>query len=651
MSDLAYKKYGFTVNDNSEAMQLGINAQKANLTDVLAGVTGLMKTQEDRYKQENTLNVQNYFKDKLQAGGLNAALTQPINQEEIKAKFGDRIDLGAVNTTATAQTDLLKRTAIESAVTEADKHLTVEGGRDPLKATAAFKNTLLANGATTAFADEQLPNYIARKATEVQNIQTAKLQEQDGRDSNYMVGLQRGGAETEAIQRKAIIDSIDDPKLKAKEDLRLRELGAKFLNISDTAKAEIGVHTQVRAAEQKLAIDKASLRAVDLENRLAMSSNNVPDDEAYTTSKMYTGELGNNAVNAIGKSVTNWFESFAPDDDTTHLQNFANNLVTAGHSSEDVQAATYQAYREFNKNTNRTFKDITASEMSQIEQRSKNLLSGIQGRNALSAEIIKEKINIANVTAIETAKSAKLQTKLLNAAQNQNLGRNASIQAAANEYRLAGINAGNKSDIAPDKLAVKAGNENSGTGGKKLEFTTAEVEAEEKRIEALKGNGAAIPATVDSTGKFKKVLLAKDAPQKLVPDGVANFFNDPQGYMDKRAAADVAKLGKTNGQTIPITDSNGQPISGYTPTVAAEKAIINNLKSNPTDFAVRPGDDGADYLGNSLLARLTGNGAQATKLIKTQFEKNIAAKRLAYAADKKKKAAAKSKANKKAKKD
>lgn len=144
MSDLAYKKYGFTVNDNSEAMQLGINAQKANLTEVIGGIKNLMTNQEAQYKQENTLNVQNYFKDKLQAGGLNAAMTQPINQEGIKAKFGNMIDLPAVTKIAEDQTNLM----LDKATTDAAQlaYKSFDDTKDESVAMNTYQNRLIELG-------------------------------------------------------------------------------------------------------------------------------------------------------------------------------------------------------------------------------------------------------------------------------------------------------------------------------------------------------------------------------------------------------------------------------------------------------------------------------------------------------------------------
>lgn len=567
MSDLAYKKYGFTVNDNSEAMQAGIDSQKKNLTDVLAGVTGLMKTQEDRYKQENTLNVQNYFKDKLQAGGLNAALTQPINQEEIKAKFGDRIDLGAVNTTATAQTDLLKRTAIESAVTEADKHLTVEGGRDPLKATAAFKNALLANGATTAFADEQLPSYIAKKATEVQNIQTAKLQEHETRVNHVLdmaakidpVTKKSGGHDAGMMAIEASIASLpENEKRAARESLRTElEKAGELTKYQTTIMKD---YNDAYAVEGTRRVNDAKNKSIVLKDQLKLALDNGVQEKyikAVASSGGITdakGNLSQSIVNQLGDAVNNpiekWAGAFSESGKLRQIRRDLGDKLPG----DTADAILLQAFQDAYDGGGFFGNDLNQAGFDRINSTVARLTANYENKVKLTQAATAADINVSEVEADVLQNAVNLRRSLFAAGRDEQLSRGKSVTDPLTSESIDKTYANFKAKMGFGKTTTPPpvdGDTATTAPQTNAQNAKAAVEAEKKKINNISGKTTVVPASPDpsvpaaaATHDNKKVLLAKDAPQKLVPDAIKNIFNGGlQKWADSLNADAVAKMG------------------------------------------------------------------------------------------------------------
>jgi hypothetical protein len=418
MAGFMYQKYGDGKAVDMSGLQAGLNAQKTNIKDILGNVKELMTNQEAGAIQQNTLNMQSYLKDKIKAGGLNAALTEPVDTLSIKQKFGNMIDLPAVETVANDQTNLLKKTASNTALGEGMQVLKDTG--EPLEAHNAFTTKLQALGATPDMIATETPKFLANIATQEADLKTRKLEEQDARSSQLYKGIQSAGPETAPIHIEAIVKTLA-PKLQAKERERLAKDADNFLSLSDADKTTIGSYKATVAADSKFRLDKLTNNLSVMENAITAAKQGAPSATAYEQVKKINSTLGGSVAGEIGKQVTNWWESLDPNDDTTRLTNFSNTQIKNGHNSEDVQAALYQAYNEINGNTGRKFQDITSAEHDKISGRAEQLLAGKQAERTLTQDWIKEKIKLAETQADETKNLLDFERSLTRAAQRRKL--------------------------------------------------------------------------------------------------------------------------------------------------------------------------------------------------------------------------------------
>lgn len=168
-----YTKYGVQTTDPSAGLMAAQTNQKANLKDVLTGIEGLMKNQENQIIQRNTLGLQDQLKQRIQQKGL-GILSEPLDTDLITKPFGNMVDKAVIGKTLTDQVDLLKNKHINTYSAEADNILATTG--DPIAAREHLKKQLIAAGAPSTFGDVEANNYDLRKAAEIKNIATRKAE-------------------------------------------------------------------------------------------------------------------------------------------------------------------------------------------------------------------------------------------------------------------------------------------------------------------------------------------------------------------------------------------------------------------------------------------------------------------------------------------
>lgn len=589
MSDLLYKKYGATVTDPSEGMQAGLTAQKANLTSVLGGIKDLMTNQEAQYQQENTTNVQNYLKTKLQDGGLNSALTTPEDQDIIKQRFGNMINMGDVSKTITDQTDLLKKTAIETAYTEADKHLTVEGGRDPLKATTAFKNTLLANGATTAFADEQLPSYIAKKATEVQNIQTAKLQEHETRVNHVLdmaakmdpVTKKSGGHDAGMMAIEASIANLPEHEKKAaRESLRTElEKAGKLTDYQTTIMKD---YNDAYAVEGTRRVNDAKNKSIVLKDQLKNVLDNGVQEKyikAVASSGGITdakGNLSQSIVNQLGNVINNPLEKWAGAfSESGKLRQIRRDLG-AKLPGDEADAILLQAFQDAYDGDGFLGNDLNRAGFDRINATVARLTANYENKVKLTQAATAADINVSEVEANVLQNAVNLRRSLFAAGRDEQLSRGKSVTDPLTSESIDKTYANFKAKMGfGETTATQAvGGDTTTTAPKtNAQNAKAAVEAEKKKINNISGKVTVVPASPDpsvptaaaATPDNKKVLLAKDAPQKLVPNAIKNIFNGGlQKWADSLNTDTVAKMGGGGATTAEASTGPVDPVRAAT---------------------------------------------------------------------------------------
>jgi hypothetical protein len=631
MSEPQYQKYGATVSDPSAGMQAGINAQKSNMTDILSSIKGLMTNQEAQYQQENTNNVQNYLKDKLQAGGLNAALTTPEDQDIIKQKFGNMIDMGTVSKTITDQTDILKKKAVELATRNADGFLTTEGGRDPLKAASAFKNTLIGEGATNGFADEQLPGYIAKKATEVQNINTAKLQEHESRVNHVLNAAaeidpktkKSGGHDAGMLAIEAsILDLPESEKPKAREALRAELEKAGTLTQYQTTVMKD--YNDAYAIEGTRRVNDAKNKSIVLKDQLKLVLSNGVQDKYLKAVESSgglmdaKGNLSQSIVNQLGNIVNNpiekWAGTFSESGKLRTIRESLGKMVPPG----EADAILLQSFQEAYDGGGFFGNDLNQIGFDKINKRVAELTENYKNKVALTKAATAADINVSEVEAKALQDGVTLRKNMFAAGRDEQLSRGRSVIDPLTSESI-------DTTYAQFKKAMGFGNKTAGeTANPKeptevakptLPFTTAEVSAEAKRIKDLRGSGGTttvVPAspnpdasattpnraagnksskpvnemrTDDKTEAVINNVITGKSPVRNFLSGVVDFVKDPQKTVSKFVGADndVKMIEKLRGgaSTAEASTNEGDLVRNVTD---AKRGIVGgyNIKNYAT---------------------------------------------------------------------
>jgi len=148
----------------------GQQAENNAMTGILDGIGDLMKTAEDKYRQENTLNLQEHFKKRLMQDGLGAA---PIDEVEIKRRFGNMVNMEEVNSAFNDQQNVMKQEAIDNATTGANDLLTESN--DPLASRKEFEKRMRASGATESMVTDAVQDFSDKNATRFKDAETLEI--------------------------------------------------------------------------------------------------------------------------------------------------------------------------------------------------------------------------------------------------------------------------------------------------------------------------------------------------------------------------------------------------------------------------------------------------------------------------------------------
>lgn len=398
MSDSLYRKYGASVLDPSEGMQAGLTAQKANLTSVLGGIKDLMTNQEAQYKQENTFNVQNYLKDKLQAGGLKAVLTEPINQEEIRAKFGNMVDYKAIDETIKNQTDSVKNTFINKYAAEADEIGAKTG--DYIKAREHIKQGLLKEGAPNVFADTIAGEYDLRKVAEIKNIETQFQQGLAASTANaFNAGRQgyqamKAAAEADinkvaphkrAEFAKIINANINDYSEPSKYDELASKSAIATYDDETNQLAKVMADNLQQRNDQKLTVSSTNSSSMGSEggSRSGGRSSKSSSGGGFDSK---TGQPSPSMAIILGDKVNNWFEKFSGTSDSVVIKglhkDIADNVGDEGIAADILKQSFDYAYKGDGKFGN----DLSKPDLKLMKERAGILIQQYnEGNNKTSS--------------------------------------------------------------------------------------------------------------------------------------------------------------------------------------------------------------------------------------------------------------------------
>jgi hypothetical protein len=409
-----YKKYGFSTPDLSGLVE-GQKATGQGFKDALSGVDSLLQEAKKGYAETNTLNMQNYLKNKIKSAGLGG---EKIDTTDIKSKFGDLINMKDIDTAISGQTKELEKDAINTASGLAAK--TISEGGDALESRRVFEKSLRDAGANDKLIGIASQSYNDANAVKFQDMATLQKRKTEARSNAFLDELATGTERDVAIA--SLTNDLPKDQLAA-EKRRLKGLWESTKDLTQTQRADRKYHMELNNNQGQLKIQRAQSVVDALTDKQVEAQDAGISKNSYALSDSLSQELGSSPVDAIGKQVTNIWESMSSSDDAQELQAMQKELIATGANTDDINAAVVQAYQEDGGSGDALgFKDISGAGMKYILNRSKQLVEATKNATSVNSELSAARLAVSAVSAKVADDATRLRQKLTKAGERSNLG-------------------------------------------------------------------------------------------------------------------------------------------------------------------------------------------------------------------------------------
>ncbi|MCK5663633.1 MAG: hypothetical protein KAI17_09105 [Thiotrichaceae bacterium] len=408
-----YKKYGVTVDDPAEGLMAGQTAVGNSLQKALGGIEGLLKKQEAKYVEENTLNMQEYLKSNIKSAGLGA---DPTDQTAIKKKFGNLINMEEINKTVTAEGKLLKEVAVDDASVLASKSLSENN--DPIKAREVFSQSIrnaggeesLVNAATQAWSDSN--------AVKFKDMETMKIRATATRTNSLFDAVAAGQDGPQTVEL-LIADLPQAEQGPARRELQKQlQFESELTQIQKENRAHY-IKLDAIQGQRDIAVYQNELASLESKH-IALQETGIRDS-SYKLGNKYNEQLGGSLTGAIKDRVTNWMEGFSSKNDGVVIKQIYSDFIRDGVKAEDADAALAQAFNEEYQGDSFWGNDITKKQMSRIKTRATDLALNAKNKTSLLGSISDARLAISDEELRIQTRAANLSKKLTAAGRKTKL--------------------------------------------------------------------------------------------------------------------------------------------------------------------------------------------------------------------------------------
>ena len=342
-----YNKYQVRAS-NPGGLQNSQTATANSLKDALAGVSSLMDIQTQRYKDTNTVNMQEYLQSTMQENGLGA---DPVDTIAIKKKFGNSIDMGVIDQTIGEQKEQMVSNAIDKANTFASDAF--DQSQDVRASGEAYKQSLLDQNMEAAAAEELTREWRTSNQYRAEDIAIANKETLASLDGQLFAAMQNGaGEEATAELTKDLPDN-----LKLSATLQLRKTFNSVSSMSDDQK--VTYEGLLKRDEQYKSHEESIIQNEIDVAQTAVDNIEIVPESAYTAIDTINSTLGglpdavdtktdNNWVKDVGNWVLSVFgnDNLYSEDAANYLEDKVTQLVKRGIDPREALAIAYQGYND-----------------------------------------------------------------------------------------------------------------------------------------------------------------------------------------------------------------------------------------------------------------------------------------------------------------
>ena len=412
-NDVFYKKYGGFGTPDMAALTSGQAAVDNSVNGVFQGVKDLLQQTEDIYKENNTLNMQEYLKSKLRADGLGA---DPLDKEAIKKNFGNMIHMDQVTDTFANEKQQMETEAVDAAAAQA-----FAATEDPLQVRQLFEQNLRGAGAKESLVSSATQALSDANALRFQDYELEQQQEANSRTNSLFQEITQKGREVAPQAIEFMIKDLPEDK-QAEERRRLYKEFDQESQLTEEQRANVQHYTELETTLQNQKIQVKQNKLAELEAQHAALQRTGIQDEAYSkASETFGLDLGMSTPQAIGDKVTNWIENFSGSSDRKVVTNLYRAELARGVDSKDAGAALVQAFSEYYPGDRLFGNDLPSETMPAFEKRVQELGDNAKNRYALTGTITKMRGDISSTELKAQEQIQRTRQLLLDAGRDTRL--------------------------------------------------------------------------------------------------------------------------------------------------------------------------------------------------------------------------------------
>lgn len=411
-----YQKFGGFAAPDMDALVKGQAAVGSGIKDAIGGIRKLLTEQEETYRQENTLNMQEHLRSQLQSAGLGA---DPIDKVAIGKQFGDKVNMAALDETYSTEMGRLKDDATNAAASIGLD--TLNQSQDPLAARKAFEDSLRKAGAKESFVTTATQQWSDSQATRFEDIAVQK-ERQNSRDDQFLAEeLAENGAESGRDIMDLIIQQYPEDQQFAQRQ-RLDATYQKMIELTpEQLRKKAGVLTLAKTMKDQKIL-QATQRYEDKMQELAAVNTGIPDG-AYQQVEAANTKLGASVGSNIKDRITNIFEGLSSTNDSAELIKAKNDIIARYNvPAKEADAMLAYAFGQRYGGDGWLFNDMSDTQVIDAVQDMEGMAQKYQQQAQISNEATDLKQQLATLTLQEERKIAELSESLHKGGQKRKIG-------------------------------------------------------------------------------------------------------------------------------------------------------------------------------------------------------------------------------------
>jgi len=333
-----YKKYGAETPDFGDMIK-GQQAMSGSITDAVKGVKDLLNQTEEIYKQNNTLNVQEYLQNKVKEQGLRA---DPVDKIALQRQFGNMLNMDQVESSFKETKQQLELNALDDASTFANQAMEEAGG-DALAGRKKLEEILREKyDAPESMISQGLQAWTDANAVSIKDAEIEDLRNDAALSYEFRQGVKEG--QDPFISAEALSQRVPEYR---RNDVRrmLEQQHEQDSKLTEIQQETVDHHVNSAKIQSQAELATIDREIAGTETALAALQEQGISGSFVDMAKKYNSTLGGSAVGAITEHLDSRFQQLVGGGQGKYFKEFRNTLINKyGIPDEKADAILLQAF-------------------------------------------------------------------------------------------------------------------------------------------------------------------------------------------------------------------------------------------------------------------------------------------------------------------